>query len=126
MCLHRLRIGARDNQSREALLEFFGKFFRNPRFPLSAIEKMPVATSGGFLAEGKQQVRTVDAPRQSVPMPASQPALEADTHLIVQSSEYVLWGRGEVVYCQTLPDKTFAIGLELTARTGDWIMRSLV
>jgi len=49
-----------------------------------------------------------------------------DTHLIVQSSEYVLWGRGEVVYCQTLPDKTFAIGLELTARTRDWIMRSLV
>jgi len=49
-----------------------------------------------------------------------------DTHLIVQSSEYVLWGRGKVVYCQTLSDKSFAIGLELTARTGDWIMRSSV
>jgi len=47
-----------------------------------------------------------------------------DTHLIVQSSEYVLWGRGKVIYCQTLSDKTFAIGLVLTARTGDWIMRS--
>ena len=46
-----------------------------------------------------------------------------DTHLIVQSSEYELWGRAKVVYCQTLSDKTFAIGLELTARTGDWIMR---
>ena len=46
-----------------------------------------------------------------------------DTHLIVQSSEHELWGRAKVVYCQTLSDKTFAIGLELTARTGDWIMR---
>ena|SRR5215469_3124208 len=49
-----------------------------------------------------------------------------DTHLIVQSSEYVLWARAKVVYCQPLPDRTFAIGLELTARTGDWIMRSSV
>jgi len=24
-----------------------------------------------------------------------------NTHLIVQSSEYVLWARGKVVYCQT-------------------------
>ena len=47
-----------------------------------------------------------------------------DTHLIVQSSEYALWGRAKVVYCQSLSDRTFAIGLELTARTGDWIMRS--
>ena len=47
-----------------------------------------------------------------------------DTHLIVQSSKYELWGRGRVVYCQALPDKTFAIGLELAARTGEWIMRS--
>src|SRR5215472_9624810 len=46
-----------------------------------------------------------------------------DTHLIVQSSEHELWGRAKVVYCQTLSDKTFAIGLELTARTGEWIMR---
>ena len=46
-----------------------------------------------------------------------------DTHLIVQSSEYVLWGRAKVVYCQSLSDRTFAIGLELTARTGEWIMR---
>jgi len=47
-----------------------------------------------------------------------------DTHLIVQSSEYVLWARARVVYCQPVSDRTFAIGLELTARTGDWIMRS--
>jgi len=46
------------------------------------------------------------------------------THLIVQSSKYELWGRGRVVYCQALPGGTFAVGLELTARTGDWIMRS--
>ena len=49
-----------------------------------------------------------------------------DTHLIVQSSEYVLWARARVVYCQPLSDRTFVIGLELTARTGDWIMRPSV
>jgi hypothetical protein len=46
-----------------------------------------------------------------------------DTHLIVQSSDYVLWGRARVVYCQALPPNTFALGLQLLARTGDWIMR---
>ena len=49
-----------------------------------------------------------------------------DTHLIVQSSENELWGRAKVVYCQTLPANTFALGLEFVARTGGWIMRSSV
>jgi hypothetical protein len=43
------------------------------------------------------------------------------TRLIVQSSEGGLWGRAKVVYCQTLPANTFALGLELVARTGGWI-----
>ena len=47
-----------------------------------------------------------------------------DTRLIVQSSEYELWGSAKVVYCQTLPANTFALGLEFVARTGAWIMRS--
>jgi len=47
-----------------------------------------------------------------------------DTHLIVQSSENELWASAKVIYCQNLPGGAFAIGLELTARTGDWIMRS--
>ena len=47
-----------------------------------------------------------------------------DTPLIVQSSEGELWGRAKVVYCQTLPANTFALGLEFVARTGGWIMRS--
>ena len=46
-----------------------------------------------------------------------------NTRLIVQSSEYQLWGSARVVYCQTLPSNTFALGLEFVARTGDWIMR---
>src|SRR5262245_42118952 len=28
-----------------------------------------------------------------------------NTHLIVQSSEYMLWGRGKIVYCQTFRTK---------------------
>ena len=46
-----------------------------------------------------------------------------DTHMIVQSSEKQLWGRAKVVYCQTLPGHTFALGLEFVARTGEWIIR---
>jgi hypothetical protein len=46
------------------------------------------------------------------------------SHLIVQSSEGELWGRAKVVYCQTLPANTFALGIEFVARTGGWIMRS--
>ena len=45
------------------------------------------------------------------------------THLIVQSSKGELWGRAKVVYCQTLPVNTFALGLEFVARTGGWTMR---
>lgn len=46
-----------------------------------------------------------------------------DTHMIVQSPEGELWGRAKVIYCQTLPGNTFALGLEFVARTGGWIMR---
>lgn len=48
-----------------------------------------------------------------------------DSLLIVQSAAYELWARGKVIYCQMLPDKTFALGLQLEARTGEWIMRTL-
>jgi hypothetical protein len=46
-----------------------------------------------------------------------------DTVLIILSSERELWARARIVYCQTLSDNTFAIGLELLARTGEWITR---
>jgi len=47
-----------------------------------------------------------------------------DTVLIVLSSERGLWAPARGLYCEALEDSTFAIGLELTVRTGDWIMRS--
>ena len=46
-----------------------------------------------------------------------------DTQLTVLSSESELWDRARVVYCQTLPGHTFALGLEFVARTGEWIIR---
>ena len=49
---------------------------------------------------------------------------QPDTHLIVQSSRGELWGLAKVVYCQTLPAKAFALGIEFVARTGGWLMRS--
>jgi len=51
-------------------------------------------------------------------------AWKRDTHVIIQSSTNELWARGKVVYCQAFSDRTYAIGLELLARTGDWITRS--
>jgi PilZ domain len=47
------------------------------------------------------------------------------TELLVQSSNQELWGHGRVVYCQSFSHGAFATGLELLARTGDWINRSL-
>lgn len=43
--------------------------------------------------------------------------------LIVQSFGNELWARARIAYCQILPAKTFAIGLEILARTGVWITR---
>ncbi len=50
-------------------------------------------------------------------------AWKLGAHVIVQSSATELWAQGTVVYCRALLDNKFAIGLELTARTGAWIMR---
>ena len=41
---------------------------------------------------------------------------EQDTVLIVLSSESGLWARARVVYCETLSNTTFAVGLEVVAR----------
>lgn len=46
-----------------------------------------------------------------------------DTVLVVLSPERELWARARVVYCQTLGDNKFAIGMELLARKGAWIRR---
>ena len=46
-----------------------------------------------------------------------------NTRLIVKSPQGELWGSAKVVYCQTLPANSFALGLEFVARTGAWIMR---
>lgn len=48
---------------------------------------------------------------------------EPGTMLIVQSFGKELWARARIAYCQILPAKTFAIGLEIVARTGGWITR---
>ena len=46
-----------------------------------------------------------------------------DTLVIVLTCESELWARGRVAYCQSLPDYTFAIGLELLRRTATSIPR---
>ena len=43
---------------------------------------------------------------------------EPGTMLIVQSFGNELWARARITYCQILPARTFAIGLEILARTG--------
>jgi len=48
---------------------------------------------------------------------------KSGTHVTVHSSEGHLWGRGKVVYCQGFSENKFALGLELTSRTNEWITR---
>jgi len=43
-----------------------------------------------------------------------------DTRVLVKSSLCELLARARVVYCRTLPDNTFAVGLEFLARTDAW------
>ena len=44
-----------------------------------------------------------------------------DTRVLVKSSLCELLARARVVYCRTLPDNTFAVGLEFLARTDAWV-----
>jgi hypothetical protein len=46
-----------------------------------------------------------------------------DTRVLVKSSLAELRARARVVYCQTLPDGTFAVGLEFLARADRWVTR---
>jgi len=46
-----------------------------------------------------------------------------DTRVLVKSSLGELRARARVVYCQTLPDSTFAVGLEFLARPDAWVTR---
>jgi len=46
-----------------------------------------------------------------------------DTRVLVKSSLGELRARARVVYCQTLPDSTFAVGLEFLARADAWVTR---
>ena len=48
---------------------------------------------------------------------------EPGTTLIVQSFGNEFSARARIAYCQMLPAKTFAIGLEILARTDGWITR---
>jgi len=49
---------------------------------------------------------------------------KSGTHVKVHSSGGQLWARGKVVYCQAFLGNKFALGLELTSRTIEWIKRS--
>src|SRR5262245_57221499 len=49
---------------------------------------------------------------------------KSGTDLTVCSFEGQLWARGKVVYCQVFSANKFALGLELTTRTIEWIRRS--
>jgi PilZ domain-containing protein len=44
-----------------------------------------------------------------------------DSRVLIKFSQGDLWARARVVYCQTLQSKTFALGLEFLARTGEWL-----
>src|SRR5215470_15435179 len=45
-----------------------------------------------------------------------------DTRVLIKSSLAELRARARVVYCQTLPGGTYAVGLEFLARTDAWAL----
>ena len=47
-----------------------------------------------------------------------------ETYLFVPSLQGKFWARERVVYFQNLSERTFALGLEFLARTGDWNRRT--
>jgi len=47
------------------------------------------------------------------------------TYVLVKSSLGELWAHARIVYCQTLPSKMYALGLQLLVRTGAWVMMQL-
>ena len=44
-----------------------------------------------------------------------------DASVMIKSTLGEPWARGRVVYCQMLKGHTFALGLELLTRPGDWL-----
>jgi len=46
---------------------------------------------------------------------------EPDTRVVVKSPLGELRAEARVVYCEALPDTTFAVGLEFPARTNAWV-----
>lgn len=45
------------------------------------------------------------------------------SRVVIKSFRGDLWARAGVIYCQPIGPKTFAVGLDLLAWTGEWIMR---
>ena len=50
-------------------------------------------------------------------------AWKQDTRVLVKSSLGELLAGARVVYCRTLPDGAFAVGLEVLVRTQAWVTR---
>ena len=48
---------------------------------------------------------------------------EPDSRVLVKSPLGVLRGEARVVYCQTLRDTTFAVGLEFLGHTDAWVTK---
>jgi len=48
---------------------------------------------------------------------------EPDTCVLVKSPLGELRCQARVIYCQTLPDTTFAVGLEFLDHTAAWVMQ---
>ena len=47
-----------------------------------------------------------------------------DTYVFVKSSKGELCGRARIVYCQTLKENTYALGLEFLTVTDGWATRA--
>ena len=80
-------------------------------------EKVAVALSDGTVAE---YVSTENVSSRGARVRTAR-RWKPDTPVLAKSTWYELRAEGRVVYCQPLPDTTFAVGLEF-APTDAWVI----
>jgi len=82
-------------------------------------ERLQVLLSSLADPLAKELASTENISSYGMPVQAGR-AWKPETGLMVKSSHGQLWAGARVVYCQALPARTFALGLEFLVRTGDW------
>jgi PilZ domain len=85
-------------------------------------EQLQVLLSSPALPLHVEQASTENISSYGMRVRTGRP-FEQGTIVLVKSSQGELWARARVVYCESLQNKTFGLGLEFLARTEAFLMR---